>query len=146
MSMKTLVLTIAVLSLAAILAACDPNPQPLALTPIPTLAPAGAATLAPALQEPDAGGTTPGQADANQGAQIYQQNCSACHGAQGEGGIGPALRDSQYIQTAGDQAITDTIANGRAGTAMAAWSQAQGGRLTDVEIADVVAFLHTLQP
>jgi mono/diheme cytochrome c family protein len=146
MSIKTLVLTIAILSLAAILAACNPNPQPQALTPIPTLAPAGAATLAPAVQEPGAGGEPQGgQADATQGAQIYQQNCSACHGAQGEGGIGSALRDSQYIQTAGDQAITETIANGRAGTAMSAWSQAQGGRLTDAQIADVVAFLYTLQ-
>jgi cytochrome c oxidase cbb3-type subunit 3 len=145
MSIKTL-LTIAVLLLAAILAACTPNPQPLELTPIPTLAPAGAATLAPVLQEPGTGGATSGQADVTQGAQIFQQNCAACHGAQGEGGIGPALRDSQYIQTAGDPAITDTIANGRTGTAMAAWSQAKGGLLSDAQIANVVAFLHTLQP
>jgi mono/diheme cytochrome c family protein len=147
MSVKTLVLTIAILLLAAILVACNPNPQPQALTPIPTLAPAAAATLVPALQEPGAGGAPGGgQADAAQGAQIFQQNCSACHGAQGEGGIGPALRNSQYIQTAGDQAITETIANGRTGTVMPAWSQAKGGSLSDAQIANVVAFLHTLQP
>jgi mono/diheme cytochrome c family protein len=141
------VITIVVLLLAAILAACSPNPQPQALTPIPTLAPSAAATLAPALEEPSAGDASQGgQADAAQGEQIYQQNCSACHGAQGEGGIGPAMRDSEYIQTAGDPAITETIAAGRAGTAMAAWSQANGGRLTDAQIADVVAFLYTLQP
>jgi mono/diheme cytochrome c family protein len=147
MFIKTLVLTVAILSLAAILVACNPNPQPQALTPIPTLAPAAAATLVPALQEPGAGGAPGGgQADAAQGAQIFQQNCTACHGAQAEGGIGPALRDSQYIQTAGDQAITDTISNGRPGTAMPAWSQARGGLLSDAQIANVIAFLHTLQP
>lgn len=146
MSRKTLTLTITILLLTAILSACNPNPQPLDLTPIPTLAPAGAATLVPALQEPGAGGATQGgQADMAQGAQIYKQNCSSCHGAQGEGGIGPALRDSPYIQTAGDQAITETIAKGRTGTAMPAWSQAQGGLLSDAQIADVVAFLGTLQ-
>ncbi len=145
MSKRIVVITLFVLSLGALLAACNPNPQPEALTPIPTLAPAETVTLIPALQEPGAGGATQGPADAAQGAQIFQQNCSACHGAQGEGGIGPALRDSQYIQAAGDQAITETIANGRPGTAMPAWSQAKGGSLTDAQIANVVAFLHTLQ-
>jgi mono/diheme cytochrome c family protein len=146
MSKRIVIAILFVLSLAALLAACTPNPQPEALTPIPTLAPSEAATLVPALQEPGAGGTSPaGQADAAQGAQIFQQNCSACHGVQGEGGIGPALRDSQYIQTAGDQAITETIANGRPGTAMPAWLQSKGGLLTDAQIANVIAFLHTLQ-
>jgi mono/diheme cytochrome c family protein len=146
MQEKTIVTTLLVVLLGVLLAACSPNPQPEALTPIPTLAPAGAATLVPALQGPGAAGTSPGgQADTAQGEQVFQQNCSACHGAQAEGGAGPALRDNQYIQTASDQAITDTIANGRAGGGMPAWSQAKGGSLTDAEIADVVAFLHTLQ-
>jgi len=33
------------------------------------------------------------------GAQVYAANCSACHGAAGEGGVGPALKNGAAVLT-----------------------------------------------
>jgi mono/diheme cytochrome c family protein len=55
------------------------------------------------------------------------------------------LRNNQFIQTGGDQGIFTTIANGRAGTQMPAWLQANGGPLLDTQINNVIAYLHLLQ-
>lgn len=151
MSTRTRLTIVTTLSLVFLLSACgSPNPQPVELTPIPTLASAETPTLIPVLQATSIATGAPvtvsaGKADAALGAPIYLENCSPCHGNQGQGVDAPALRNSQYIQTAGDQAIIDTIANGRSGTAMPAWLQANGGSLTDTEIANVAAYLYTLQ-
>jgi len=138
--------------LALGLSACTtPNPQPIGLTPIPTFAAAGAApTLSPVLQvsgQTTSGSSTVGSgpADAAAGAAIFLKNCTTCHGAQGEGVSGLALRNSQYIKTGSDQDIFATIAQGRTGTAMPAWLQANGGPLTAAQIQNAVAYLHSLQ-
>lgn len=126
--------------------ACNPNPQPVGLTPIPTLAPRPEATLAPALQVSAAGSNAPaGPADAAAGAAVYFENCTTCHGLQAEGITGPHLRNNKFIQTGPDQAVADVIGGGRAGTEMPAWLQANGGALTSAQIADVIAYLHSLQ-
>jgi mono/diheme cytochrome c family protein len=36
------------------------------------------------------------------GKQIYDQNCAACHGDRGEGGIGPSLTDDMFLYAEGD--------------------------------------------
>jgi len=152
MTTRTWILLAAGLGLAMILSACTtPNPQPPGLTPIPTLAPVEQVTLVPALQAPAGAATGPaasagtGVADAAQGAPVYLEHCSPCHGRRGEGDIGPALRNSQYIQTAGDQGVYATIADGRPNTKMPAWLQANGGPLTQAQISNVVAYLHSFQ-
>ncbi len=150
MSVRTLIIIVAIPILAIVLAACSsPNPQPPGLTPIPTLAAGTEPTLVPALQvaavATESVPITTTQADAALGAPIFLKNCSTCHGVQGEGVVGPALRNSQYIQTAGDQAVFQTIAEGRPGTKMPAWLQINGGPLNETQIADVVAYLHALQ-
>ena len=38
------------------------------------------------------------------GAQVYSSNCASCHGAGGEGGVGPALEDGASVQTFPDEA------------------------------------------
>jgi len=76
---------------------------------------------------------------------VYEQHCTSCHGIQGEGGIGPTLRNNQFVQTGGDQAVFTTIANGRPGTQMPAWLEANGGPLLDTQVNNVVAYLHLLQ-
>jgi mono/diheme cytochrome c family protein len=139
------------LVLASILSAClNPNPQAVGLTPIPTLAPAATITLIPALPLIPAAAVAPAngavaRADAASGAPIFLQNCSPCHGTQGQGISGLPLRNSMYIQTAGDQAVYQTIANGRPDTQMPAWLQVNGGPFTDVQILNVIAYLYTLQ-
>ena len=79
------------------------------------------------------------------GAFTYLENCTPCHGIQGQGVDAPPLRNSAYIQSAGDQSIYDTIANGRPHTEMPAWLQDQGGPLTKTEIVNVIGYLETFQ-
>ena len=140
---------VSVLAVVVLAACSSPNPQPEGLTPVPTLAGGAPPTLAPALQvaEPAGGASAavPGQGDAATGASVFLQNCTTCHGAQGEGVDAPALRNNKFIQTGTDQQIFDTIAGGRPGTEMPAWLQVNGGPLTNNQIANVVAYLHTLQ-
>jgi mono/diheme cytochrome c family protein len=138
----------ALLILLLLALACSPNPQPEGLTPVPTLAPAPTLTLVPEIQGggEDGGGTVaPGQADAARGAPLYLLHCTPCHGNEGEGIDAPPLRNSQFVQTGGDQNVAATVAGGRPGTEMPAWLRANGGPLADAEIGDVVAYLHTMQ-
>ncbi len=80
--------------------------------------------------------------DSENGAAFYTEKCAVCHGAEGEGGIGTALKPNQYVQDNNNAALVEFILTGRPGTAMAGWD----GRATEQELADVVAFLRTWQP
>jgi len=136
------------LLIGALAAACNANPPVPGLTAVPTLAPGLTPTLISALSgaassPTESGGGT--QAIAAAGAAVFEQNCSLCHGRQGEGVSGPALRNNPYFRTAGDDQVVATIAGGRPGTSMPAWLQSNGGPLTSPQISDVVAFLHSLQ-
>jgi mono/diheme cytochrome c family protein len=138
------------LSTLLVCACGNPNPQPRALTPIPTLGPVVAPTLITALRGPGQAGALSGpvqagQTDAALGASVYFLNCTACHGIEGQGVDAKPLRNSQYIQTKGDQDVFTTIAGGRSGTEMPSWLQSNGGPLTSAQITWVVAYLHTLQ-
>ena len=75
------------------------------------------------------------------GSQLFQQNCSSCHGLNGEGGVGPALNSKQFLSSATDQQIRSIIAVGVPGTAMSAWSQDHGGPLTSEQIKALSTFL-----
>jgi cytochrome c oxidase cbb3-type subunit 2 len=49
------------------------------------------------------------------GEEVYKQNCEACHGDDGKGGIGPSLTDASWLNIAGDISdgrIYEIIANG----------------------------------
>lgn len=49
------------------------------------------------------------------GATVYSSQCSACHGANLQGGVGPALDATSPTATADDDAIRAVIRNGAAG-------------------------------
>jgi mono/diheme cytochrome c family protein len=72
--------------------------------------------------------------------RFFAQNCSACHGPQREGRVGPALTPDRLTQD--DAFYVDTIANGRTGTAMPAWSS----KLDAGEIDALVHWLKTTDP
>jgi len=69
---------------------------------------------------------------------LYRANCSGCHGADGTHGPAMALADPVYLPIVDDTTLQMTIANGRAGTAMSAFAQKQGGTLTEEQIDSIV--------
>ena len=71
----------------------------------------------------------------DQGKTVYDSACLACHGAQGQGGIGNAIAGSAVVM--GDLSNhMAVVAKGVSGTAM----QAFGGQLNDVEMAAVLTY------
>jgi cytochrome c oxidase subunit 2 len=69
------------------------------------------------------------------GKTVYDKSCLACHGANGEGGVGLPIAGSP-IATGNLQQHLDVGVNGVPGTAM----QAFGGQLNDVDMAAVVTY------
>jgi mono/diheme cytochrome c family protein len=156
--------------LALLVSACDsPNPQPPGLTPIPILPPGATPALIPSIgvtpvaptapvatavpgatAAPAPPTAAPAALDAALGAALFELHCTTCHGPNGEGGTNfedndvPALRNDAFVQNSNPRAL-QLIATGRIGTGMPAWALANGGPLTDAEIANVLAYLQTLQ-
>ena len=69
------------------------------------------------------------------GKSVYERNCLACHGANGEGGVGTPIAGSA-IATGDVSGHLDIGINGVPGTAM----QAFGGQLNDVDMAAVITY------
>jgi len=69
------------------------------------------------------------------GKAVYNRSCLACHGANGEGGVGTAIAGSA-IATGDLPGHLDVGINGVPGTAM----QAFGGQLNDVDMAAVITY------
>jgi len=79
------------------------------------------------------------------GQQLFKDNCVTCHGANGEGDIGPALNDSTFLKLTADATIFSVISSGIPGTQMPAWNQQHGGPLTDENVNQLVAYLKSWQ-
>jgi mono/diheme cytochrome c family protein len=107
-----------------------------------------AATPAPVPAE-FAGQTNPLGADAAAaGAEIFKNNCVACHGEQGhgDGPAGAALNPQpknlpDLASAVGDDYLYWRINAGKPGTSMVAWK----GILTDEQTWQVVSFIRTLK-
>jgi mono/diheme cytochrome c family protein/plastocyanin len=82
------------------------------------------------------------------GYNLYEANCARCHGANGQGGIGPVLNDQsklfshlseQYIQnvlTVGGRYVC-----GNPKSLMPVWADTNGGPLNYLQIEDLIAFI-----
>ena len=76
-----------------------------------------------------------------EGRELFVRfNCSGCHGGHAGGGMGPSLRDVDWIYGAVDAQIYSSIAEGRA-HGMPAW----GVMLNDDQIWKLVAYIRTLR-
>jgi len=83
-----------------------------------------------------------------EGYNLFEANCARCHGAQGQGGIGPVLNDQMklfdhlnptYIKnvlTVGGRYVC-----GNANSLMPVWADTNGGPLNYIQINDLIAFL-----
>lgn len=67
-------------------------------------------------------------------------NCAGCHGDHGGGGMGPSLRDEDWIYGSSDADIFDSIAEGRA-HGMPSW----GTRLPQETIWQLTAYIRSLR-
>jgi len=79
---------------------------------------------------------------ATDGAVLFAENCSSCHGEQAEGNrdLGsPTLTDAIWLYGGDREAITYTIVNARNGV-MPPWTP----RLSEDEIRSVAAYVHAL--
>jgi mono/diheme cytochrome c family protein len=123
-----------------ILAGCSTERDPSYADPNATLAPVPAEY---------AGLTNPlGPEAADQGAQIFNLNCAACHGPQGHGdgpageSLDPRPRNLAEIQTkAEDDFLFWRIREGKPGTSMVGWK----GILSDEQIWQTVSFIRILK-
>ncbi len=85
-----------------------------------------------------------GQADAiSAGQTLFDDNCQACHGADGTGGMGPSLVDEVYVNTRANTDIGkfEIIHSGASG-AMRSFSE-RG--VTQDQILKIIAYIHTLK-
>ena len=73
------------------------------------------------------------------GAQVFAANCASCHGATGQGGVGPQLSGGRAKVLYRDAAAEVAFVKRGAGV-MPAFE----GRLTDAQIAAVVEFTRGL--
>jgi len=69
---------------------------------------------------------------------LFSQNCSGCHGPDGQKGPGRILNDAVYLAVIPQEALKQVITYGRPGTDMPAWAQSEGGPLTPQQVDALV--------
>jgi len=84
-------------------------------------------------------------ADAKKGAAIYTQNCAACHGTDGKGGIpgAPDLTAKNGVLKSPDNILIERITNGfqTSGSPMAMPPKGGNASLSAQDISDVLAYM-----
>jgi cytochrome c oxidase cbb3-type subunit 3 len=74
---------------------------------------------------------------------LYTQNCSGCHGADGQGALSVGIGRPVYLAIADDASIRRVTEEGRPGTPMPAFAQKAGGMLTDAQVDILVHGIRT---
>lgn len=92
---------------------------------------------------PPAGSMVLPEADLEQGALSYHFLCSRCHGEFGEGETGPAIINQDFLEAVRDRFLYETIARGRAHTAMFGWSADvyNQEKLEQQDISNIIGFM-----
>ena len=75
------------------------------------------------------------------GQDIFQASCSSCH-QQGQ----QKVTDASYLALVSDQSLRSIVIAGRPDLGHPDWKQVRPGRsLTDQDVSDVIAYLHSLR-
>lgn len=75
------------------------------------------------------------------GKALFMQNCLACHGQQGQGGVGPNLTDEFWIHGGSVKSIFRTINEGVVAKGMMSWKK----QLNPLQVQQVSSFILSLQ-
>jgi len=105
-----------------------------------SIAPAQAAPLASAAANLNFTRLTDA-ASLDAGQRLFVTNCASCHGAEGQGGIGPNMTDNYYIHGGQINQLAATIINGVPIKGMISWK----GILTDEQINQVASYMMSLR-
>ncbi len=76
-----------------------------------------------------------------EGKKVFTEKCVACHGAQGQGIVGPNLTDDYWIHGGKISDIRNLIISGVPAKGMLAWK----GILSDQKINEVTAYIWSLK-
>ena len=77
----------------------------------------------------------------SEGEKLYKQSCVACHGANGEGGIGPNLTDAYWIHGGSLNDIYKTIKLGYPEKGMQSWES----MFTPVQMKDLTSYVKSIK-
>lgn len=72
------------------------------------------------------------------GAYLYSNNCAACHGSNGSGGVGVPLANSSFLKSVSERYIFQTIRKGRPGRVMPSYEQ-----LSDAQVHAIVKHIRS---
>jgi mono/diheme cytochrome c family protein/plastocyanin len=82
------------------------------------------------------------------GYNLFQANCARCHGAQGQGGIGPVLNDQSKLFAHLSPAYIKAVLTvggryvcGNPASKMPVWADTNGGPLNYIAIQDLINFI-----
>jgi|SRR5579863_5379388 len=70
---------------------------------------------------------------------LYGQNCSGCHGVEGQGGLTAPISSPVYLAIVDNATIRRVVELGRAGTTMPPFGHIAGGLLTEAQIDVIVS-------
>lgn len=79
--------------------------------------------------------------DLDAGQEIFVEYCAACHGQQGEGGVGPNFADRYWIHGGTINDLFRTVRYGVPAKGMVSWE----GQLSPRQIAQVSSYILTLE-
>jgi mono/diheme cytochrome c family protein len=91
--------------------------------------------------------------DLQTGAQLFAENCAACHGQHGQGGPNPGLAgdtiapisSAEYLSTRDDETIRNIISQGQPDFGMSPFGDSYGGPLSSDQVDAILAFIRNWQ-
>jgi cytochrome c oxidase cbb3-type subunit 3 len=75
------------------------------------------------------------------GESLFAQNCSACHGKDGEGGVGPNLTDEYWLHGGDVKDVFKTIKYGVPQNGMISWK----AQLSPLNIQEISSYILSLK-